>query len=150
MVPTLRGAVGRVEELAGARVRITISPATGSASFVSMYGQSLGLPDATQLVVTRAEGPDEVGMEHVRLQQTHRGIPVAAGIMTVHLRGASVVAIHAKTLPELGEIDVSPRVAAPAALSFASTRTGRNRGSPWDGYPTDRGEIAASALTSVP
>jgi Zn-dependent metalloprotease len=86
---------------------------------VSIYGKSLGLPDATQLVVTRAEGPDEVGMEHVRLQQTHRGIPVTAGIMTVHLRGASIVAIHAKTLPELGEIDVSPRVPTLAALSSA-------------------------------
>jgi bacillolysin len=58
--------------------------------------------------VTSVQATDAVGMQHVRLQQLHRGIPVTAGELTVHLRGSAVIAVHAKTVADLTALEVNP------------------------------------------
>lgn len=81
-------------------------------AFMSDYGKAFGLGVASQLRATKVSGKDETGMEHVRLQQLHKGVPVTVGEITVHLRGNSVVSVLAKTLPDLDSLDVTPQISA--------------------------------------
>jgi len=78
--------------------------------FITTYGKSFGVTSAKQIRTVKVSGKDEVGMEHVRLQQLHKGIPVTAGEMTVHLRGNSVVSVLSKTVPGLDDLDVTPQI----------------------------------------
>ncbi len=78
--------------------------------FITTYGKSFGINTAKQVKTVKVSGKDEVGMEHVRLQQLHKGIPVTAGEMTVHLRGNSVVSVLSKTLSGLDNLDVTPHI----------------------------------------
>lgn len=129
----------------GGTVKITHSPVTGLASFVTttadkpllvpsspkapaetrafafvdVYGKAFGLQDASQVRVTGVQDVDEVGMEHVRLQQVHNDIPVTAGELTVHLREATVVAVLAKTLTDLKSVDTTPSVTPTQAMETA-------------------------------
>jgi bacillolysin len=104
-VPTSRAAAG--------------SAAQRAAAFLHEFGPRLGLPAAASTVLLEQSGPDRVGMEHVRLQVTHRGVPVWGAQLTVHLRGGAVVAVHSRagTTPD---IDVSPRISARLALAVAA------------------------------
>lgn len=86
------------------------SAETRALEFVSSYGKAFGIGAPKQLKTVKVGGKDEVGMEHVRLQQLHKGIPVTGGEMTVHLRGNGVVSVLAKTLPGLDALDVTPKI----------------------------------------
>ncbi|HVS64546.1 MAG TPA: M4 family metallopeptidase [Thermoanaerobaculia bacterium] len=143
--PEVAAAISRLAAAADSPVRTTISPTTGLVSHVgtSRSGALRGRVPASEPAETRARaflddfflpafgiasssdlalvrdsrGPDEVGMEHVRFVQTHRGVPVTGGELTVHLRGADLVSILGKTLPDLEGIDVVPAVAPDEALA---------------------------------
>jgi Zn-dependent metalloprotease len=58
-------------------------------------------------------------MEHVRFRQTYRGIPVAGGELTVHLRGRGVVAANANIVPDLDGVELVPTVTAREAVLLA-------------------------------
>jgi Zn-dependent metalloprotease len=75
------------------------SPEERALAFLGRYGRAFGIVDTSQVQITRVQVNDEVGMDHVRLQQTHNGIPVTAGELTIHLRGGDVVSVLAKILP---------------------------------------------------
>ncbi len=124
-VTFLRFALGR-----GARVsEPTKAPADNRArSFLSAYSAITGLPDANSVAVRSVSKPDEVGAEHVRLQQTHAGIPVSGAQMTVHLHGSYVTALHAKTVADLDGVDVEPAVDKAAALTAAADRVATKYG----------------------
>jgi Zn-dependent metalloprotease len=92
------------------------SAETRAFAFVDAYGKAFGLQDASQVQVTRVQGVDEVGMDHVRLQQVHKGIPVTAAELTVHLREANVVAVLAKTLTDLDSVDTTPSITPTKAM----------------------------------
>ncbi|NOT53372.1 MAG: DUF11 domain-containing protein, partial [Deltaproteobacteria bacterium] len=136
----------RMEAAAGAPVKMTASPQTDLATFLAAspgkpiptaaspaanpevrarqflrsYGPAFGITDAAQQIrVQRLRELDEVGMDHVRFQQLHRGVPVTGGELTVHLRGAQVTAINAKTLPDLDAVDTTPTVTPQQALVAA-------------------------------
>lgn len=132
----VRDAVQSMELATAGAAEIAHSPSTGLASFVSTtadhplpvtsaatapvqqralafidaYGKAFGLQDGSQVQVTGVQGIDEVGMEQVRLQQVHKSVPVTAAELTVHLRGASVVAVLARTLADVNEVDITPSV----------------------------------------
>jgi bacillolysin len=133
----VRNARQRMEAAAGAPVKMTVSPQTDLATFLAAspgklvptaappaanpevrarqflrsYGPAFGITDAAQQVrVQRLRELDEVGMDHVRFQQLHRGVPVTGGELTVHLRGAQVTAVNAKTLPDLEKVETVPTV----------------------------------------
>ena len=95
------------------------SAETRAFAFVDAYGKAFGLQDVSQVRVMRVQDVDEVGMEHVRLQQVHNGIPVTAGELTVHLREATVVAVLAKTLTDLDSIDTTPTITPTEAMETA-------------------------------
>ncbi len=136
-------AILRLESTAGQGVRVTRSTITDVANFASAgrsllvhaeagrsaeqrglaflrdYGDAFGLPDTSELQVVTVAGPDVSGMEHVRLRQLHRGIPVTGGGLIVHLKGTGIVAVSAKTLPDAGDIETLPSVSASRALDVA-------------------------------
>ena len=142
----VRDAVGRMEEAAGGRVEVTLSPETGLVTFLTMdarspvpvvgaratspeaiaeaflrdYAGAFGFRDAASDVeLSRPAWRDETGQDHVRFRQVVRGVPVTAGEISVHLRGSDVVAVNAETLPGLDDLDVEPTFFANEALDVA-------------------------------
>lgn len=135
-----------METAAGAPVEVTRSPLTGLISFLATspghpirldvpasapaseralaflatHGKAFGMNDPSKVRVLRATPKDQVGMEHVRLQQLHKGIPVTAGELTVHLRRASVVSVLAKTLPDPTDVEITPEIGAGEAGAIVS------------------------------
>jgi bacillolysin len=129
-------AVREMEATAGSGVRVRRSPVTGLATFVAVeggagipvpdggtpearaiafidaYGGAFGLPDGAHVTHERTVASDSVGMDHVRLRQTVRGVPVVGGEIMVHLRGAVVVASNGWTLPDVDGLDVTPALEA--------------------------------------
>lgn len=91
--------------------KATDSPETRALQFVQSFGGAFGLDSADRVVVKTSSGLDEVGLEHVRLQQVFGGIPVTGGEMTVHLRGTMAVAVNAKTLSGLEDVTLIPAIA---------------------------------------
>ena len=123
---------------AGAQVRATIAPGSGTVSFlrttpgapIPAHGATaeerarrfldqqaglFGFRSADELETLRVSAVDVVGMEHVRFRQTYRGIPVAGGEIGVHLRGDGVVAVHSRALADLSGVPTTPTVGADAA-----------------------------------
>jgi cysteine-rich repeat protein len=97
------------------------APAESRArAFLRRYGDAVGVRDPRRFVTTRSTSPDVVGMEHVRLQQMHRGLRVRAAELSVHLHGANVVAVNGRTLPDLIGLETAPTLDAFAALSIAA------------------------------
>ena len=107
----------------GAAIAVAASPQssaeTRARDFLSSHGHAFGIVDVANVAHFRSHGPDIVGTEHVRFRQLHGGIPVTAGELTVHLRGAGVVAVNAKTLDVNEKISTTPTVDADAALARA-------------------------------
>jgi len=129
---------------AGAQVRATIAPGSGTVSFlrttpgapIPAHGATaeerarrfldqqaglFGFRSADELETLRVSAVDVVGMEHVRFRQTYRGIPVAGGEIGVHLRGDGVVAVHSRALADLSGVPTTPTVGADAARVRANT-----------------------------
>jgi len=95
-------------------------PSERALAFLGAYGKAFGIKDPSKVRVLRATPKDQVGMEHVRLQQLHEGIPVTAGELTVHLRGASVVSVLAKTLPDPADVETTPEIGGGEAGAIVS------------------------------
>ena len=134
--PLVDDALTGLEAAVGSPVRATVSAKTGLVTFLSFapyqqnlgrlpaeapaedrarafldgYGAAFGVAGRESLALARIDERDEVGMEHVRFRQMHQGIPVTGGEMTVHLRGSNVVAVNAKTVPDLDAVAVTPLV----------------------------------------
>lgn len=87
--------------------------------FLSTYGDAFGVGPEVEMITDRIRPIDEVGMEHVRFRQTYRGVPVAGGELTVHLRDRSVVAVNAKTLADFKGVETVPNVTAKEAQGLA-------------------------------
>lgn len=134
-----------MEAASGASVKLSESPVTGLATFlaagsgktipitapasaspedkgrlfIGTYGAALGINTQDQIRLERVQKRDAVGLEHVRFQQVHQGIPVRGGEIIVHLRGASATAVTAKTLPDIDKDDTTPVVTPIQALDAA-------------------------------
>jgi bacillolysin len=95
-------------------------------SFLRRHGRVLGVRDTTELVEIDSTGPDAVGLERVRLQQMHRGIPVRGAELSVHLREENVVTAHGRTAKDLEGLPVVPAIDEAAAHEIAQTRMTRS------------------------
>lgn len=115
----LTGQVNFISTEPGRAIPLNVAPGSSAEqralAFIDAYGDAFGLNIASQVKITAASGKDDVGMEHVRLQQLHKGVPVTAGEMTLHLKGDSVVSVLAKTLPGLESQNVTPKITADEA-----------------------------------
>ena len=102
-----------------------ITPEARARAFVSQFAKAFGLDAESDLRVTKSAAADAVGMDHVRLQQFYRGIPVTGAEMTVHLRGSGIVSVLAKTVPDLSGVEITPQIEAAAAGKAAEEAVGK-------------------------
>ena len=140
--PDRDGAVARLEQAAGGRLEVSRAPGEGPVRFLSVtggpgiavagasaeerartflgaYGDAFGLEAGEELLLVQRPETDEVGMEHVRMQQTHQGVPITGAELIVHLRGGRVLGANGKSLPDLGNVDMTPRIGPDRALEVA-------------------------------
>lgn len=127
---------GQVVDLpAGARVRSTEA---GVEAFLDAYGAAFGIgrPDDLELVgVSGSTGP-EATVHTARYRQTHRGVPVFGGELTVQLDGANrVLSALGEIVPDL-DLDPRPTTSPSAAADSALAVTAKHR------------EVDAGALTA--
>lgn len=106
---------GLARFMSGSKSRGIVLPGPGrpdarALEFVSRYGPAFGL-DRDSVVVKRVSRSDDSGLDHVRLQQAVKGIPVAGGEAIIHLRGNEVVSVLAKTAPDLDRMATQPVIA---------------------------------------
>ena len=86
--------------------------------FVDLYGKSFGLTSSAQLQLMRAPHADAMGLEHVRWQQVHQGVPVRGGEFLVHLKGSRVVAANGRVTADF-PASMKPTVSAETARASA-------------------------------
>jgi len=100
--------------------------AEGAArAFVGTYGRLFGLTgQESELRVERVEA-DETGSQHVRFKQQQNGIEVFGADLNVHLDGKGVVqVVNGYTLPNVGDLNLTPTLSADAAAQAAVKYTG--------------------------
>ncbi|MBW2290907.1 MAG: M4 family metallopeptidase [Deltaproteobacteria bacterium] len=85
-------------------------------AFLRLHGVAVGVEDSSRFELTLTPRPDALGMERVRLQQRHRGLRVRGAEISVHLRGAGVVAVSGRTVADPVDLDISPTVPPSQAL----------------------------------
>ncbi len=95
------------------------SPQERASSFLKEFGSTFGIQTPSEFQTLQVQGPDEVGMEHVRIQQMFKGIPITGGQLTVHMRGPLVTAVLSKTLGNIEQITTTPTVDPVEALTAA-------------------------------
>ena len=92
-----------------------VSPEDRATSFLRTYGSAFGFGAESEARVTQVIATDVIGVEHVRVQQLFKGVPVVAGEVMVHLRGGDVVAANGKALEDLA-LDTVPSIDPERAL----------------------------------
>src|SRR5262249_9477321 len=103
------------------------SPAEERAlGFVDLYGAPFGLSHRSQLRAVRAPHVDELGLEHVRFQQVHNGVPVTAAEFVVHLNQSRVTAANGTIVRDLPS-NLVPALTAGGAEDAARQLIGKPR-----------------------
>ncbi len=127
----------------------TTSAEARALSFVSTYGKAFGLQSSSQLRLVRAPEVDALGMEHVRLQQFHQGVPVRAAEFLVHLKGSRVMAANGHVIDDL-PAQVIPAFPADQARTAARQLVEKHRpeAAAGAGYSTPRLEVLNRGLLS--
>ena len=97
----------------------TASAEARAFSFVNTYGGAFGLADSSQVRMMGVPQADALGLEHVRLQQVHQGVPVRGGELIVHLRGSRAIAANGHAANDLPESVIA---AIPASSALAEAR----------------------------
>lgn len=120
-------------------------------SFADEYGKAFGLTDSSQVRLMAAPQADALGLEHVRLQQVHKGVPVRAAEFVVHLKGSRAMAANGHITNDLPD-DVVPGIPANAALTEARQLIEKRRpeAAPGAQYSDPRLEIFNRSLLSDP
>jgi Zn-dependent metalloprotease len=91
--------------------------------FASSYAGLFGLQDVSRELRVTASETDDLGMEHVTLQQLYRGVPVYHSIMKVHIDEQQVVAASSGLVPGLQMISTEPTITAADAIAVAQKVT---------------------------
>jgi len=141
----LTGLVTFMATTPGAPVRVAASAAdpadARAAAFLAVHGRAFGIAGPSWARVERVTGPDALGMERVRYRQMHAGIPVTAGEVSLHLKGASVVAVAAKTLTVDAALNATPSFSADEAEARARTYVEKHFPGQATSYTTPRLEV---------
>jgi Zn-dependent metalloprotease len=104
----------------------TDTAADRASVFVDLYGAAFGLMDRSHVRLARQPRRDSLGVEHVRFQQVHQGVPVAGGEFLVHLKGTRAMAANGRVLDRLPD-DMTATVRPADALRVARQLLARNR-----------------------
>ena len=137
----------RLEQATAGKARVTISGATGAASFVSLpvdengallsqggggatveektmaffseYGGIFGVSDPQAELRLEKKGVDMYGMMHLSYHQSYRGVPVFAADLRVHFDAEEqLTAVNGVFIPDLN-LDTRPSVSTAAAETAA-------------------------------
>ena len=97
------------------------SPSAKALAFLRAHGKAFGLGATPEVRLLRTAPRDVARMEHVRLQQTSRGLPVAGAELIVHLRDDAVTSVNGHTLDaaELLTVPSEPTLSSEEALLAA-------------------------------
>jgi Zn-dependent metalloprotease/PKD repeat protein len=95
--------------------------------FIAAHGAAFAVAPA-DVEPVGVSGPDDLGLEHVRLRQLHRGVPVAGAELVVHLQGDRVTAVHGTTVAVDRDLGVMPSVGPDRAAETVSLFLLRRRG----------------------
>ena len=98
-------------------VPVNASAAERALAFIDDYGAAFGA-NRNQLQLQRTPGVDPLGFEHVRLQQMHRGVPVTAAGLIIHLKGPRVMVANGHMVADL-PVNVIPTVSVETATEAA-------------------------------
>ena len=102
-------------------VAASASAEVRAAAALEVVAPALGLGSAKDLEPSDVPQADAIGMDHARYRQVHRGVPVAAGDVVVHLRGAGVTSATGHVLPGIA-LDTTPAIDAEQARAIAVAR----------------------------
>lgn len=109
------GLVSGAPASAPARERALAFLNANAAAF-GLRGSGAALAARGAEVAVKQESPrDELGIEHVRLQQLHGGVPVTGGELLVHLKGERVVSAQSEVLVD-ADFDATPKISPDNAL----------------------------------
>ena len=81
-LPTFASSPGRGVLLA---VPQGASAETRAMAFVDDYGAAFGLSSSSQMRLLREPRTDDLGVDHVRMQQAHDGVPILGAELIVHM-----------------------------------------------------------------
>jgi Zn-dependent metalloprotease len=147
--------ISRLEMRTSGQARVSVSDATGAASFVGFkagfhgdlmagnqesarmkaraflheYGRMLGLRDVDSEVTLTSERADKLGARHLTFEQSYRGVPVFAGVLRAHFSGdGRLVSVNGNVVPDI-RVDPTPsRSAADAAAVAIALVSEENEG----------------------
>lgn len=147
----MAAAIRQLERVTGGRAEVSLHRSTGVARFVRVAPGSLPLPGdsdearaasflaehgalfglanpATELTGPIIDG-DVVGHRRLTYDQVHRGVPVWAAKLRLHLDGAgALVAANGTLVPEACDLDVTPRRSAEEARAIGIAAVQRATG----------------------
>ena len=137
--------IERLEQRTSGQARVSVSQATGAASFVgfkagvqgdlmagnqagarvkaraflSEYSRMLGLRDVDAEVTLIGERADKLGARHLTFEQSYRGVPVFAGLVRAHFSGdGRLVSVNGNLVPNI-RVNPTPSRSAAEAASLA-------------------------------
>lgn len=84
--------------------------------------EQLQLSQDEQMVRTKVE-TDALGFTHEKYQQYYRGVKVEHAVYSVHAKAGEIESLSG-TVRHLGQLDVAPKISAPAALERALSFVG--------------------------
>ena len=125
----------------------TDAAADRASVFVDLYGAAFGLSDRSKVRLARQPNRDALGLEHVRFQQVHAGVPVTGAEFLVHLKGARAMAANGRVLAQM-PAEMTAVVPPPAALRAARQVVARDRAAAAPGaqYSAPQLEVFNSAF----
>lgn len=87
------------------------------------FNRDLFVDTATplELVTARRQDSDSLGISHVRVQQTFRGIPIREAEAVVRLNAAGITAVSSKLISAPAQLSTTPNIGSEAALRTAQT-----------------------------
>ncbi len=94
--------------------------------FIDLYGSAFGLAGRSHVRLARPARRDGLGLEHVRFDQLHQGVPVTGAQFLVHLNGARVMAANGRVLDRM-PVEMAPSVLPNVAQGVAAQVVGRFR-----------------------
>ncbi len=98
-------------------------------AFLDRHGRAFGILRAADTRTLRVSDVDAVGVQHVRLQQTHAGLRVTGAELIVHLRDTHVVAANGRMVDgaSLASVETVPTITADQVASKARELVVRER-----------------------
>jgi bacillolysin len=84
------------------------TPLQRAQFFLSVYGAVAGITDPLTQLALRRVSTDAAGIQHVHLDQTHRGLPVFGARMVVHLAASGVTGVSGVFIDGLDGLSIEP------------------------------------------